>query len=688
MKLLRKVLGSKLNNKGVSLVELICALGIMSLVGVGIAGFLTISTRSFVRNSSDVEVQQEAQFAAGIINNLVLSSTEAPVPIADGYEIKVGSDIYQVTHDSTNKVLKLSYNGNVETLAQNVETFSLDFTNKNAKADIVLEKGSKAYRGKNSVKSRNGDTSLVSGDGSATIIVSPEIILEPNQEYDLPVSVAGISNQNVTLELGAGSTDSNTSITGKHIKIGKNETASELNIRIKSNALKPGTTEPAAQATVRMYIRRVNNITVTGTRLSGVHLKAGATYRIFGEISGSNLEKRPTLSTDSDYKETKTVGFLYTYVTETGEIDYRSHVEILAEHQSDGYNPAYVDIKLISDINAHETFTVLIAALHPDGNDGAGNNYNKSGLPYVGQPEAGFTKRRISGAYVLANGYYRYTSGALRRGSDNAQADIAGVVGLKPYYEFVNGNQPCAPGMEWRFRKVVSTDLVTGMRTYGPWTSWLDNPGDSNGSTVVNLRPLATSIFDPDSAYEIQIRLFIKLESTGEVVWPEADTETYKYLIEDSIQPVSLYFRFDGGWNFFTHEQASDPDRGPIPLDNGGNYTMKLSDSDSVSGLKQDLISNSVVYRIERENNDGTWSLVKNMRQNELRIKCDYGHPNGQSDLWTIDQAGSYRVLIEGQNISLSRYSYSAPNRYVENRRDVKFWDLDLNRGVFYFNAN
>ncbi len=55
-----------------SLVELLCAIAIMSIVGASVAGIMVVSANSYNRGSNDAEMQQTAQLLAIQVENTIL----------------------------------------------------------------------------------------------------------------------------------------------------------------------------------------------------------------------------------------------------------------------------------------------------------------------------------------------------------------------------------------------------------------------------------------------------------------------------------------------------------------------------------------------------------------------------------------------------------------------------------------
>lgn len=78
----------KMNNQGLTLVEVLIALGIMSIVGAMAFGFMSSSSKLFSKTNAEVNIQSEAQTAANIIKELIM-------------DCQVSVDYFDTKNDST-----------------------------------------------------------------------------------------------------------------------------------------------------------------------------------------------------------------------------------------------------------------------------------------------------------------------------------------------------------------------------------------------------------------------------------------------------------------------------------------------------------------------------------------------------------------------------------------------------------
>lgn len=150
----------KLNKEGFSLVEIICALAILAIVGVVIVSFITISTQTYKDGALQTDVQYEAQQASNQIKDIIMGANAgvAMVPAAGGanaylavynYDFTIDgagtrTDLYSVVkieYDATNKKLMygemvfnspasidLTFAAN-NLMAQHVSAFNVDTSN-------------------------------------------------------------------------------------------------------------------------------------------------------------------------------------------------------------------------------------------------------------------------------------------------------------------------------------------------------------------------------------------------------------------------------------------------------------------------------------------------------------------------------------------------------------------------------
>lgn len=193
------------NNKGLSLVELLVSVVILSFVMAGVGTMLVIMSSNFASSNSEVQVQESVQSTFTLVSDIVKEAqisgnVNAIQPETNGYTIFVqnfdgngtNSDgkafVYHLKYDATDKALYLYTENDVEVsgvtaasltdkanhiLADHVDSFSIDTTNLKtagyAVVDIQCTYNDRSANIKQNVFLRN--TSWAS-DQAGTIITS------------------------------------------------------------------------------------------------------------------------------------------------------------------------------------------------------------------------------------------------------------------------------------------------------------------------------------------------------------------------------------------------------------------------------------------------------------------------------------------------------------------------------------
>lgn len=680
----------KLNNKGVSLVELICSIAILSVIGVSIAGMMIISSNAYARGVTDVDSQQEAQFAANLIGNYVKDASEV---VDEGGDLLIRMDDgseYRVEYDDASG--RMTFNGQL--LAENVNDFSFDLSDfsasKYVEVSLTTGKNSRTFESRNTNTARNGEVSgNVAGDISATIIAPDALILEPCQEYVIPCSVLGVSNQNIVWTTST----PKAVVMGNTIKVDKNIDVNSFVIYGSTQALKKDMVTPAGTKSITVDVRKVTGFTFNGTLISGSALRNGAVYRIEMNMSGDNLPKNLTKETDyvSPYKIKWTDSY-------SGSGSASSTYQITERHDATESSPGYVLLKLKRDISWGGKIEVKGLVVHPEGKWPGESVYsNKSGARYAGS---------MSGTFTLMGVPYSYDGSKLYRGSDDPQLQFTAHDDIKNNLISHYGNGNYKSKMYYRCRPVtLSGDTVTWA---GNWTDWRQNPGDADDSLAINLRPDATKQFGCNDAYEIQMVLTFWNDSTGHVYWP-ADYQTHGgesiqsivsnvisrstedsavYTIDDVMKPVTVSFNLKkGGSNVQSSVSSLGSSSAGYELTKNTEYSLNYAKAE---GIKTDLIKNNLQYVVEQYVN-GNWVEVMRYRNGENPF-CFKLEANGKALRYESNYSGSvnvnkdskrFRIKIRGIQVQGVRYN-AGGNSYPTETKDYDFYDLSSGRGVFY----
>lgn len=682
----------KLNNKGVSLVELISAMAILSIIGISIAGIMVISSNAYSRGVIDVDSQQEAQFAANLIGSYVKDASEVK---EDGGDLVIkmedGSE-YRVAYDDVND--KLTFNGQL--LAEKVDAFSFDLsdfaTSKYVEVIVKTGSDSRTFESRNTNTARNGDVSgNMNTDVTATIIAPDSLILEPCQEYVIPCSVLGISNQNITWTTST----PKAVVMGNTIKVDKNIDVDSFIITGVTQELKKDLHTPAGTKSITVDVRKVTGYTFTHTLVSGSPLRNGATYRVEMNMTGVNLQKN--LTKESDYVSPYRIKWTDSY---TGIGGASSAYQIIEKHDATESSSGYLVLKLKKDINMGDKIEIKGLVVHPEGKwPGESSKSNKSGTKYVSSS--------MSGTYTLVGLPFTYDGSRLYRGSDDPQLSFTAHDTLKNQLIAAHGNGNYRSKMYYRCRPVtLSGNTVTWA---GSWTDWRQNPGDGDDSLAINLRPDATKQFVCDGAYEIEMMLIFMNENNGHVYWP-GDYQTHggespqsiashviaaagdpsSYTISDIMKPVTLSFNLKkSGTSLQSNVNAIGSNISGYELNKGTEYCLSYS---SAEGIRTDLVKNNIQYVVEQYVG-GTWREVFGYRngENPFYFKLDSDgktlrfESNFSGTVSVNKDSKRFRIKIRGISVQGTAYN-AGGNTYPGITADYNFYDESTGRGIFYFN--
>ncbi len=396
------------NQKGFSLVELICTVAIFSIIITGVGSAMVISARSYQNGNVELDLQQQAQITANLLTNLIIDANliEEPSSDADGTILRIkkeetvsGTPVsvgYEVTYDSATKQLLYSRDGSTpQILAENIAGFSIRrVAGNNYDFSLKVTEGNRNYESDYHVTPRNGanEESNTAIAGAKSLYVENKLILEPGQEYDLAVRITGTADQDYTIANLSGNVSSGTTVTKVNsrmaqIKVGLDETGTgvgddagfSFDVVPSDSSINP--------INVKVLVRRVNSVNVTGYKTSGKVNKAGATYKVTASLLGTNLERDPGVWYDVDYVNpyTTTWSYEFTKTDDAGNtITTPAESMITVVGQGVENNIPYVIFKLTGDMTQGCKLSVTATALHPEGVSpaDAAVQTNKSGLKY------------------------------------------------------------------------------------------------------------------------------------------------------------------------------------------------------------------------------------------------------------------------------------------------------------------
>lgn len=391
MRILQGLRKRKRDNRGLTLVELMCAIAILGLISATVGGVMVVSAQSYQRGAGEIELQQEAQIAVNQIADLVIDTTAQVTASADGSSVTIdkGTSRYVISHNSaTYELLYSEYivNGDgslspvVENqlMAQNVTVFKAnvdDFSTYGVlRLRMELVKGDRSYAADFTITARNGQLSVSEVTAAATIVTETELVLEPNQKYELTATVMGTADGRVIWEL-QNNTDVNSYVLedaedGKlYLHVGQNETADTMMLMVRTAATNG--VSPLAQLAIPVHVRRVNDVSVSGTLTGGVPYKAGATYRVTANVAGTSLSRFLGLACDMDYVNPNQLTWSYSLKDVDGNVvsDIGSYIA-----WAEDSTLSCTTITLLQDLGDME-LTVTATALHPDGTNKTSRAY-------------------------------------------------------------------------------------------------------------------------------------------------------------------------------------------------------------------------------------------------------------------------------------------------------------------------
>lgn len=370
MKLMSKLF-KKNNNKGLSLVELICAIAILGLSTTAIGGAMVMSARHYQKDSAEFTIQQEAQLVTNQVGNLVVDAAEADWDNTNK-KLTIKSDNKKhVIYQSGDKLLYEQYdNSNVKisdgVLAEGVAAngFAVDDSafdsNKNVNISLTLDKDGRNIKADYNATSRNGkladyeqaqQVAVISMED--VIVIEPQMTVANNKPYKAEIRVNGMTWE----EVGGVILDSSTSVpNGFKVEIKPEGGKYYLFVEAEQNAggsfpvyLKTvntkADTNPLAEKQITVKVRRINNLSITGPASGNITLgNNGTEYVLTAEATGDNLTEGFGFKYDDapyDYVNPRYVDFVVECpvdheVVETGDVDNPSVKIKLKQTMTDG----------------------------------------------------------------------------------------------------------------------------------------------------------------------------------------------------------------------------------------------------------------------------------------------------------------------------------------------------------------
>lgn len=630
------------NHKGFSLVELICAVAVLSIVIAGAGSAMVISARSYQRGSTELDLQQQAQIASNLLTNLIIDADEV-VQASDntlmvkktesGTEVVYTISWTETKEDGSDEIIptSLTYHTNIDPeeegiLAENITKFEISQVTEGKNVDFSLmvkdAKTGRTFESDYHVTPRNGVSGSTGSTlaGAKSIWVENELVLEPNEEYDLNVLIAGVSNQGYMIDNLTGKTSSDTDVVIKDmntatIKVGKSEQGSGPEAMFTFD-VKP--LDPSFNGTsinVKVYVRRVNDITVDGEQTSGSNYMADSYYKVTASLAVPNSERKVGAWYDVNYVNPYEV--TWDYVLTGGEAgkSWGDYIEIVTKGVES--NVPYVIFKLKRDMEKGCKLEVWATALHPQGLDPEGvpqpagiadladavNKTNKTGKVYYDLPvkdhwdlenRASAWKRNgsLDIGLALDDSYFYIDEATGQKTFMNLGGSGKGELIAKGYSKkLIEPTDPC----QFNFFNTKSDGgFVTTESTHGDVNCWNMILNTKSSSSELAYSSPYFKVGDYDNPgwgnwidiyyYEVSVECIV---GEGDHAGEDKSVEAKQYFVEDvaikykntsdsndwyrtdkvyvtmsdSLEKYKIYYTFDAGWEEGTKIYFEEPRR-------------------------------------------------------------------------------------------------------------------------------
>lgn len=638
----------KLGNKGLSMVELICAVAIVSLLGTTVSSVLIVSANSYKRGSAEADVQQEAQLVTNQIGDLIIDATSEVASTANSLTItQLDGTVYDLTYDSATKRLNYQETSSggvaseVQPLADGVQNFSVNTSkfksNGNIYLNMNLASGDSSYPAIFTITSRNAVCEGTTLQNSTVATLVKKWLLEPNQEKDFS-SFATSADGGVLSWSVENASDPNTVVSGATLKVGAAETSPKLILK--------ATNASGQSASITVYIRRVTGISVTGRTSSVTPYAGGTVYDLVSVYTGSTLNQITGASYDTDYISPRTVEY--------------------SVSNTDAARIVGNTVELKRELNYGEKVIVTAKALHPAGKNALNVNTNKTGQFYGSVVDTFVIERRINPLIPGDDGWKRL-SDAPQATVDSSQLSAL-IQSLKDSGAMDTDARTAhkytvrykAKG-ESTFTEVTDPDLIGG--------------ADGANSSTINIRPLISGSMEYGKDYIIEITWILYEVGNPTHIY---HTET----LQQEVMKVGAQFKSNYYGSGAPLDKWSESSRIVIDATSGSNL-LELEET-TVTGIslltvkadgsveKNDRITNELNFILEKKNASGGWDVVTGKVENK-QGKCQI--------MQSLDN-GDYRVKVEAE----------LPNVVLEDGAikkdgtvDFKFYTDGSDSGVYYF---
>ncbi len=387
------------NNKGFSLVELLCAIAIFALVVTTAGAVMVFTSRSYRNSTSETSVQQEAQFAANRIGGLIQDATNVTfkdnvMTIEKGEDADGACTITLGDSANADRAGRLFYNGNgiEQVLAENIERFAVNATKfkdtKTVELEMDVYDGIRKYNVAYTMTARNDEVTISAGDGTVTPVSlikvgSPRVIMVPG-ESDLGIDDIELINVE-KLEAESSSTALSATVDGVSLKLSLDKSAKAADTPDEYTVTligKDAEGQQRAKATITVAVRRVESIDMWIT--SSADSDGKKIYTFHAKPQGTNFAKVPGARWDENYKNPYRIteeiakGTNYYITDKSGNItgdDPHEFFEAPIVSYDEASKETTIKFKQIMSLNSDMKFHVKVSSKHSDGENKANSNY-------------------------------------------------------------------------------------------------------------------------------------------------------------------------------------------------------------------------------------------------------------------------------------------------------------------------
>lgn len=684
-----KLFGRKLrkDKRGFSLVELLCAIGILATITTAIGSAMVVSSTTYKSGTEEVNLQKSAQFTANLIEELIVDATNSVDYDASTKTLEIQNTDYTHTIVLAGDVLQYSRKNvitgvtdSTSVLAEDVLDFVVDTSDfnesRNAQVRLKMKNGTKDLATVYNITSRNNPKSstAVTFTQSATITCPATVVLEPGQGYELPITVnasgGAIGGFNFALLGQDDTTGTTATLDGNIIKllVGANEKGSahggKMYVRVSTKAINPATGDPFQTRDIEIKIRRVTDFNMpTPTLVSGTAMKENAIYHVTAMPTGTNLDKIVGAKYEDgyEYNGTSVSAYVYPYTatwafelnSSTPGETWTDYVEVM---NSDEDHAPYIRFKLKKDIAIGDSLTIIASSKHSRGEVG-GVQYNRTKTNYGTVEVKQTLKTRNLGL-----------AGDFLRGDD-----FDGLIEYIDWEDIKANYGGTMPFRQIRYCPAKLDENGNVLALTGTWSGWIDFTDRGTGGCYI--RPEDMDL-NPALAYAVEVRIQYGYDK-DHITWPKADTPEDDYMFRFTVPDVVISFNYYYDWSKNGNNPITFP-AGTYGWDINEKLQLRKDElyrfnvSASAAHIAKLLMNNSILtYKLQRLDNAG-WVNVDRAQE--------FGWEYESNDVGSIKlklpaQAGIYRFELAWNQTEFVKKWTPCPT----------YADETTGKGIFYF---